>query len=235
MRSGSRTGIVHHIGTFLLFAASILLLIATISAPVVHDISMLKVTLTNSTDQRHSSVSFGTLGYCVLDVPPITTDQDWCSGHSLSYDPARIMIAIEKTKFSTATRNTVDGLTRVQVLHPITCGLAFIAFLLALGAGIIGGLLASVVAAITWALTLVVMVTDFVSWGIIKDHVNGDGSGSHAVFGAGMWCVLAAMILLFFASFFTLFSCFSKRMHRHDAAYTETKATPVRARRGRFW
>lgn len=57
----ARTGMFHHVGTFLLFAASILLLITTISAPVVDHFSLLKVSLTND-----SSVSFGTFGHCIL-------------------------------------------------------------------------------------------------------------------------------------------------------------------------
>lgn len=43
----ARTGIVHHTGTFLLFAATILLLITSISAPVVNDIGLLKIKLSN--------------------------------------------------------------------------------------------------------------------------------------------------------------------------------------------
>lgn len=62
------TGLFHHVGTFLLFAAAILLLITTISSPVIHDIGLLKVTLTNQSSLRNSSVTFGTFGYCVLDV-----------------------------------------------------------------------------------------------------------------------------------------------------------------------
>lgn len=67
----AKTGIFHHVGTFLLFVAAILLLITTISAPVVGDIGILKVTLTNKTVLRNSSVTFGTFGHCVLDVAPI--------------------------------------------------------------------------------------------------------------------------------------------------------------------
>jgi hypothetical protein len=67
----AKTGIFHHVGTFLLFVAAILLLITTISAPVVGDIAILKVTLTNKTDIRNSSVTFGTFGYCILDVAPV--------------------------------------------------------------------------------------------------------------------------------------------------------------------
>jgi hypothetical protein len=66
------TSALHHVGTFFLFAASILLLITTISAPVIKDIPILKVMLTNFTDIRNSSVTFGTFGHCILDVPPIT-------------------------------------------------------------------------------------------------------------------------------------------------------------------
>lgn len=66
----AKTGLFHHVGTLFLFAAAILLLITTISAPIVNDISLLEVTLTNSSALRHSSVTFGTFGYCVLDVAP---------------------------------------------------------------------------------------------------------------------------------------------------------------------
>jgi hypothetical protein len=66
----AKTGIFHHIGTFLLFVAAILLLITTISAPVIGDIAILKVMLTNKSDLRNSSVTFGTFGHCVLDVAP---------------------------------------------------------------------------------------------------------------------------------------------------------------------
>lgn len=67
----ANTGLFHHVGTFLLFAAFVLLLIASISSPVINDISMLKVTLTNQTNTRNSSVTFGTFGHCVLDVAPV--------------------------------------------------------------------------------------------------------------------------------------------------------------------
>jgi hypothetical protein len=67
----AKTGIFHHVGTFLLFVAAILLLITTISAPVIGDIAILKVMLTNKTDIRNSSVTFGTFGHCVLDVAPV--------------------------------------------------------------------------------------------------------------------------------------------------------------------
>ena len=64
----ANTGFFHHVGTFLLFAAFVLLLIASISSPVINDISMLKVNLANHTAHHNSSVTFGSFGHCVLDV-----------------------------------------------------------------------------------------------------------------------------------------------------------------------
>ncbi|CZR67713.1 related to palI protein [Phialocephala subalpina] len=236
----AKTGMFHHVGTFLIFAAAILLLITTISAPVINDIAMLKVMLTNKTDIRNSSVTFGTFGHCVLDVAPVQTDQDYCTGKHIGYNPANIMAEIDNTNFNTASTDTTKALTRVMILHPIACGLAFIAFLLALGAGFCGAIMAAMVSAVTWLVTVVVMACDFALFGIIKNHVNKDGSGSHAYYSVGMWTCLAAMICLFFGTFVVLFTCFSKRMHRKDnnrvskggeAGYVNGTTT----RRRHFW
>jgi hypothetical protein len=212
----AKTGIFHHLGTFLLFASAILLLITTISAPVIGDIAILKVMLTNHSDIRNSSVTFGTFGHCVLDVAPVETDQDYCYPKHIGYQPASIMAEIDGTSFSTASSDTADGLTHAMILHPVACALAFIAFFLALGAGIFGALFSAFVSSIAWIITLVVMAIDFTLFGIIKNHVNKDGTGSHAYYGVGMWTVLAAMISLFFATFIVLFTCFSARLHRND-------------------
>jgi hypothetical protein len=165
-----------------------------------------------------------------------STDQDLCYPKHVGYDPAAIMSQIDQTTFNKASTDTTKALTRVMILHPVACGLAFIAFLFALGAGICGAIFASMVAAIAWIVTLVVMVTDFVLFGIIKNHVNKDGSGSHAFYTVGMWTILAAMIILFFATFIVLFTCLSSRMHRQDrttkeAGYGGTTTTTKR----HFW
>jgi len=235
----AKTGMFHHVGTFLLFASAILLLITTISSPVINDISMLKVTLTNSSDVRHSSITLGTFGYCVLDVAPASSDQDFFTGSHIGYNPALEVAKADKTSFSTAQTDTTKALTRVMVLHPIVCGLAFIAFLLALGSGVCGALLAALVSALTWALSVVVLATDFTLFGIVKNHVNGnnDNSGSHAKFGVAIWTLLAAMILLFFATFIVLFTCFSARRHRNDIKTTKhaDAGYATTTTRRRFW
>ncbi|KAG9248982.1 SUR7/PalI family-domain-containing protein [Calycina marina] len=231
------TGIIHHIGTFLLFASAILLLITTISSPVVNDISLLKVDLQNS-----SSITFGTFGYCVRDVVSDSGNEnsksDYCTGKHIGYNPAGLMENVDNTDFNTASTETTKVLTRVMVLHPICCGLAFIAFLLALGAGICGGLLASLTAALTWALTLVVLVTDFVFFGILKSHINDtddDQAGSHASFGIGIWTLLAATILLFFASIIVFLACCSARRHKKSARVSTKNDYGTTTTKRHFW
>jgi len=216
----ARTSPTHWVGVFFLFAAAVLLLITTISAPVIGDIAILKVTLTNSSALRHSSVTFGTFGHCVLDVAPAATDQDYCSRRRIGYQPATIMAAIDGEGFNRVASDTADGLTDAMILHPIACALAFIAFFLSLGAGVIGSLLGFAVGALAWIITLVVMAIDFALFGIIKDHVNSDGSGSHAFYSIGMWTCLAAMILLFLGMWIVLFTCCSARRERRNRGTT---------------
>lgn len=233
----AKTGIFHHFGTFLLFASAILLLITSISSPVINDIGLLRVKLSNSTSTQDSTLTFGTFGYCILDA--YSNGHDFCSGKHIGYNPAVIMEEIDNTDFNRAAVDTSKALTRVMVLHPVAAVLAFAAFLLALGAGVFGALMASFVSAVAWIVTVVVMACDFTLFGIIRNHVNDDGSGSVARYSVAMWCVLAAMVCLFLATFVVLFTCFSARMHKRrahnskvgDAGYVNGATTTRR----HFW
>jgi predicted membrane metal-binding protein len=59
-----QTGFFHHVGTFLLLAATVFLIVTDISAPVVHNIGMLKVQLGGSNSGKE--LSFGTFGWCLI-------------------------------------------------------------------------------------------------------------------------------------------------------------------------
>jgi uncharacterized membrane protein len=170
-----------------------------------------------------------------LTISSNRTDQDQCFPKHIGYNPADIMSQIDHTQFTTAAEDSSKALTRVMILHPVACALAFIAFLFALGAGFCGAIFASMIAAVAWLVTLVVMVTDFVLFGIIKRHVNSDGSGSHAYYSVGMWTILAAMILLFIATFIVLFTCCSSRMHKNNRTSKETGYNGTTTTRRHFW
>ena len=138
------------------------------------------------------------------------------------------MSTIDKTSFSEIAGGTCDGFTRVMVLHPIACGLAFIAFLLALGLGIIGFRFGAPVALVAWVLVLIALAVDFSLFGIIRHHVNKDKSGSHAHFGGGIWLLVASFVTLFFGILIVLFTCASARREKRRAvAATKNEVYPV--------
>ncbi|KAI1204941.1 pali-domain-containing protein [Annulohypoxylon truncatum] len=215
----ARTGFFHHIGTFLLFAATVLLIITDISAPVVNRISMLKVDLTSGSsssfnnNDRNPSITFGTFGYCVRDT--LASGQDFCSKSEVGYNPVSIIDEnVNGLSFSDATEDSSKALTRVMILHPIATGLAFIAFLLALGAGIVGSFLAALISLLTFVVTLVALVCDFVAFAIIKNKINDADVSASATWGAASWTLLASAICSFLATFVVFFTCCSARMHR---------------------
>lgn len=75
------------------------------------------------------------------------------------------MSQIDGTSFTVAGTDTADALTNAFILHPIACGMAFIAGLLAIG-GVIGSLLGTMVAIVAWLVTVVVMAIDFAVFGV---------------------------------------------------------------------
>jgi hypothetical protein len=56
-------GFLKHTGSFLLLAGAVLLLISTITSPVVDNLSLMRVYFNEDTQQH---ASFGTFGYCDL-------------------------------------------------------------------------------------------------------------------------------------------------------------------------
>ncbi|KAI0386980.1 pali-domain-containing protein [Hypomontagnella monticulosa] len=235
-----QTGFFHHIGTFLLLAATVLLIITDISAPVVNNISMLKVNLDDratSTD-RHPQITFGTFGYCVQDT--MASGQDFCTRSHIGYDPAEVVEEnVHGVEFSDYAADTSKALTRVMVLHPIATGLAFIAFLLALGAGVVGSLLASLCSLLTFLVTLVALICNFVSFSIIKSEVNNADDGSTAEWGAASWTTLVSAICSLLATVVVFFTCCSARMHRRRQSRVAVKDVPdgygAPVRRRRWW
>lgn len=125
------------------------------------------------------------------------------------------MAQAEGTSFSTASRDATHALTKVMILHPVATFLAFVAFLLALGAGLCGSLLAALTSLLAFVVTAVSLICDFVLFGIVRDKVNGgEGSGARARYSVGIWTVLAAGVCLLLGAVVVFFSCCSARMRR---------------------
>jgi hypothetical protein len=218
-------GFLRHLGSFFLLAACVLLIITTITAPVIKDLAILRVNLQNG-----DTVNFGTFGYCVL-----SESGNSCTKSRIGYSPVPFLDSIGAGDYGSASENTAKALTRVMVLHPVACGLAFLAFLASLGASIIGSLCAALMSSVAWLVTLVVLITDFVAWGIVRKKVNDDGN-SGARFEVGIWTLLAAFVLLFLGTVLELLTCCSGRrdkkrgVRKSEPGFVDGPGTPVRRR-----
>lgn len=162
---------------------------------------------------------------------------DECSSSRIGYDPARVIEGLDGTDFSTASADSAKVLTRVMVLHPIATGLAFIAFLLCAGSGIIGSFLSSIVSLLTFVVALVALICDFVGFSIIKRHVNdNDATASRAYWGAGIWLILVSGIFLLIGAAIVFVTCCFGRKKRDTERHKETwNDAPATGGRRRFW
>lgn len=153
----------------------------------------------------------------------------------MGYSPAGYMNNIEGTQFSQYAADTTRALTKVMILHPIATGICFIAFLLTLGAGVVGSFLASLVALLAFLVTVVVLITDFVLFSIVRSNVNDDPTDSIARYSTGMWTLLVAAICTLLATIVVFFSCCSARLHRQRTTKVESGYAAPPARRRRFF
>ncbi|GAA6000719.1 hypothetical protein JCM10207_004623 [Rhodosporidiobolus poonsookiae] len=199
----------HHFGTFLLFVASILLLIGAISSPVVNDISLLTIRSSLSDDNK---ITIGSLGGCLVR----DDHDDQCMDAQVGFDASEFIS--DSLPGVSSISDTVDAATSGLVLHQVCCGLAFLAFLIAAASFRFGFLFAALVAAFTWLLTLVLVIIDIVIFAILKHKAN-DISTISAKYGAAFWCTIAAFIVLFVASFATCFACFTDRRSKRVQRY----------------
>lgn len=226
---------IHYFGSFLLFAACVLFIISSISAPVVSRISMMTVYLGGNADNS-PSVTFGTFGWCVRNAG----SSNGCSRSMVGYNIFDILANVVDSnddrleQWATATAN---GLTNVMVLHPVVAGLAFIAFLLSLASGLFGGILSMLAALLTFIVALVVVVCDFVLFGYVRDQVRDAQSNDWTAWGAGTWTALAGLVLIFVAFIITFITCCAGRREKKRNVVKEERVgdygTP--ARRRHFW
>ncbi|EIW67289.1 hypothetical protein TREMEDRAFT_69771 [Tremella mesenterica DSM 1558] len=183
----------HLLSCFLLFAATVLLLIATLTAPIWHTIGFLTV--------RNAGVQsvFGTFGYCLSGGP-----NDGCSNTALGYDIASISGAVSDYTY---INNHLDDVTKALILHPIACGLSTITFLTTLISHRTSFLISSFFSISTFIVTFVVMIIDFVLFGMIKYEIRHNTTGT-ADYSTGVWLVLSSTIVLFFSTFILIFEFF---------------------------
>lgn len=157
--------------------------------------------------------------------------RDGCTKSHIGYDPAQVVTSLGESDFNIAD-GTAKALTKVMVLHPVACGVSFIAFLLAAGAGMLGSFAGAMVAFVAWLITLIVLACDLSLFGIIRHYVN-DNTTADSHFGIGLWTLVAAFVTLFLGMILVFFTCCARRREdrRARAVPVEKETQPRRKKR----
>jgi len=184
--------VLHGFGLFFLFAATVLLVIVSVSAPVWKNVYFLHANLASASSTIDTSSSsylrMGNWGLCVANA---------CTKSRLGYNLS--FIENNTSDSAEVASAVVHGLTYALVLNPIAAGFTFFALLFGLGTHLITGILASLLSALAFLITLVAFIIDLVLFLTARHRLN-NLSNTHATLGNAIWLVLVALLLQLLAS-----------------------------------
>ncbi|ODN77068.1 hypothetical protein L202_05605 [Cryptococcus amylolentus CBS 6039] len=233
---------------FFTLAAFILLLLVTLSVPIIKSIYLLRIngSISLGLASGKASVDAGVLGLCytgaeasILGVS--VHDDGSCNSPELGYsvfDNPIIAIIIDNN--SDLSHTTLKNLTKALVLNPIACGLAGLALFTALFAWLCASrvfeiitfftvCLASLIAWLAFALDLAIPL-------VARHKINDDDDSIlSASLGNAMWLALVGAILLTLSICLAgcgVFGRYSSRRRNADAEYVEK---PGFQPKRRFW
>ncbi|GAA5929183.1 hypothetical protein JCM3775_006757 [Rhodotorula graminis] len=205
----------HHFGTFLLFAATILLIIASITSPVVNNIALARATVSIGVNQIRAN--FGVFGYCLVE----NGNSDVCTSSQVGYQVPQVLLTVGELTgvLSSSTESAVNATTSALILHPIAAALSFLAFLIAACSDRLGFLCASLTAALACLVALAAMVLDLVLVAVVRSYLNRNSAVNAAVdvsYEVGTWLTVAAFACLFVGVFTTCCACLTDRRRRRN-------------------
>ncbi|KAL1667735.1 actin cortical patch SUR7/pH-response regulator pali [Schizophyllum commune] len=202
------------ISPLLTFPAFILLLLVSLSTPIIKSIHLFSVTSELSTNVFGADVgvsgyaNFGVWGYCTsnieISVDNASTDTgEVCSETKLGYTfDQTVMEALGVSDL----QDTISKVTTAAlVLHPIACGLTFLAFLvsvLMVCRGRDGPARLPSICSLLWGifaavLTTAVFLIDIIFVAIVRNKVRDKSDDQVDLhFDAAIWMVLAAAVAL---------------------------------------
>ncbi|EGG05913.1 uncharacterized protein MELLADRAFT_87634 [Melampsora larici-populina 98AG31] len=208
-------------GTLVVLAAAVLLVLVSISTPILKDFYFLSadVEATVSSVTLKGNIKLGVFGYCI-----VLGSQDACSPVTLGYalDPNSLLSLPQDTNLGISS-TVLKNLTYVLILHPIAAGLAVLA--------VIFGLLShirefsrtcwtSFFASLATTVALIAFVFDIVAFSIAKSKIveaATNAVGTNAQLGLNVWLTLAAWVALASSScFFCVGRCLIRKRRRHQ-------------------
>ncbi|TFK42679.1 actin cortical patch SUR7/pH-response regulator pali [Crucibulum laeve] len=203
------------IAPLLIFIAFILLLLVSLSAPIIKSIFLFRLAANVSSGLLNSNangkVNFGVWGYCVSAIQVSVAGFDrsrgaQCSGTHLGY-------TIDETIASVLNADDIRNVlsrttTAALVIHPIACGLTFLTFIISLfilrrgsnGTSRLPSLLTLGVGLTAALLTTVVFLIDVIFVAVVRHRVRDASDGNLTLtWGNAVWMTLGATVALWLA------------------------------------
>ncbi|KAJ7156071.1 pali-domain-containing protein [Mycena crocata] len=203
----------------LLAIAFLLLLLVTLSVPIIKTIFLFRLTAAAQSgfldvfdSSAGASVTFGVFGWCSSGMDASVFGHDFntaaeCSKRHLGYTfDDRIAKALHIDNFEKLISKTLTG---VLALHPVVAVLTFITLLISLfmlrrgsnGTSRLPSLVALIVGLTTAVLTTIVFLIDVILVAVVRKHVHNDTDGVLTLaWGSAVWLTLVAAILLWIAN-----------------------------------
>jgi len=188
---------------YLLGTAFLLLLLVSLSLPIIRTIYLFELYSIAQSDLPETSVAtivrFGVWGYCAnspLNAPGIIfTSGGECTQPRLGYTVDQAILNL--TGEAALASIVIEALTFLLLLHPVSAGLSLIALATGLFVRVhVYGILSLIFTIITAIISTFVAVVDIIIVAVAKQKVGAVSSGLAIAFGPAVWMALVAAILL---------------------------------------
>ncbi|KAJ3742201.1 pali-domain-containing protein [Lentinula detonsa] len=199
----------------LLFIAFLLLLLVTLSVPIIKTIYLFTLTasVSSSLESASSSVKFGVWGYCIsgVDVSGIFSDSviaPECSKAHLGYTIDSTVASALNLDSNKLVHVVSETTTAALVLHPIACGLTFLTLLVSLfmlrrgsnGTIRLPSLITLGVGILATLFTTIIFLIDVIVVAVVRNGVKDDTNGVVTLnWGNAVWMALGATLALWLA------------------------------------
>jgi len=219
----------------LLFVAFILLLLVSLSVPIIKTVYLLHITVNVGSSLLHSGVNagvkFGVWGYCTDSTETSVVGIDHsskgeCSKAALGYTFDN---SVSEALHVSGLENTISRtLSAALVLHPIACALTFITLVVSLSmlrrgysgtASRVSSVVTLVIASFATTITIIVFLIDVIFVAIVRNKVKDKSHDLQINWGNAVWMTLGATIALLISSFGACCGICAPRKSKNPATY----------------
>ncbi|GAA6060272.1 hypothetical protein JCM10212_003972 [Sporobolomyces blumeae] len=206
-------------GTIVVLAATVLLVLVSVSTPLLKSIYFLEADL--SSGNYAGTVKLGAWGYCVGTE---------CTSPKLGYSLNVAELLSINGKLSGVSNSVLKWITYLMILHPIAAAFGVVSVIFGLLAhmhNFAGTALTTCFASFAATFSLLAFVFDIAVFVIAKQRIDSSSVGGNASLGPAVWMTLAAMVLFGLSGcFFGCGACVIRKQRAGREASEKTRPMP---------